>query len=398
MPGPLDGVKVVDLSQVVAGPFAAMLMADQGAEVVKVEPTAGLGDLTRLPSFDKGGLGAFYLNNNRGKRCLSLDLSQQAAQQIVLDLCRDSDVFIENFRPGATARLGLGYDAVKEVNPDIVYLSINGFGSTGPYSKRPVLDPVIQGLCGIIDRQVNPQIPFPDMVRNLYCDKSTAMQAAQAVTAALYAREKGAGGQFIEIPMIDAGMYMFWPDGMMDMTMMDDDANGGIRLATVYNLTECSDGKIVYFAASDAQRNGVSIALGHPEWAEDERFNSMTALAANPENFVLLGEMLTEAFAQLTCDEALASLIEADVPCGPVLTAEEAVVNEQIEHNGTLVQWQHPTAGTVRQPKPAARFSKTPAEVAASASLRGEDNDAILRELGRSDDDIAALRDSGAIG
>ncbi|MEM9040838.1 MAG: CaiB/BaiF CoA-transferase family protein, partial [Actinomycetota bacterium] len=276
--------------------------------------------------------------------------------------------------------------------------SINGFGSTGPYSSRPVLDPVIQGLCGIIDRQVNPQIPFPDMVRNLFCDKSTALQAAQAVTAALFAREKGAGGQFIEIPMIDAGMYMFWPDGMMDMTMLDDDASGGIRLATVYNLTECSDGKIVYFAASDAQRNGVSVALGHPEWAEDERFNSMLALAQNPENFVLLGEMLTEAFAELTCEDALARLVEADVPCGPVLTAEESMVDPQIVHNETLIEWEHPVAGTIRQPRPAARFSKTPAAAGATASLRGGDNDSILADLGRSADDITALRESGAIG
>ena len=398
MPGPLDGVKVVDLSQVVAGPFAAMLLADQGADVIKVEPTTGLGDLTRLPSFEKGGLGAFYLNNNRGKRCLSVDLTQDVAKQIVLDLCRDADVFIENFRPGATARLGLGYDEVTAVNPDVIYLSINGCGATGPYSSRPVLDPVIQGLCGIIDRQVNPQIPFPDMVRNLFCDKSTALQAAQAVTAALFAREKGAGGQFIEIPMIDAGMYMFWPDGMMDMTMLDDDASGGIRLATVYNLTECSDGKIVYFAASDAQRNGVSVALGHPEWAEDERFNSMLALAQNPENFVLLGEMLAEAFAALTCENALARLVEADVPCGPVLTAEESMVAPQIVHNETLIEWEHPAAGTIRQPRPAARFSKTPAAAGATASLRGGDNDSILADLGRSADDITALRESGAIG
>ncbi|MEM7288096.1 MAG: CoA transferase, partial [Actinomycetota bacterium] len=194
MPGPMDGVKVVDMTQVVSGPLATMLLADQGADVIKVEPTAGLGDLTRLPAFDKGGIGAFYINNNRGKRSLSVDLTGDEGTRIVLDLCRQADVFIQNFRPGAIERLGLGYEEVKAVNPDIVYVSISGFGPTGPYSDRPVLDPVIQALCAVVDRQVNPEIPFPDLIRNLFADKSTALTVSQAVAAALFARERGAGG------------------------------------------------------------------------------------------------------------------------------------------------------------------------------------------------------------
>ena len=272
MSGPLEGYKIVDLTQVVSGPFATMLLADQGAEVIKVEPTTGLGDLTRLPSFDKGGIGAFYLNNNRKKKSLSIDLSNDDGKKIVLDLCAEADVFIQNFRPGAIERLGLSYEEIQKVNPDIVYVSISGFGPDGPYSDRPVLDPVIQGVCGVISRQLNPQIPFPDLIRNLYADKSTALTVAQATTAALLAKEKGNGGQLVEIPMVDACMYFFWPDAMMDLTLTDEDANGGILLSTVYNLTECSDGKVVYFAASDAQRAGVCEAVGHPEWAEDERF------------------------------------------------------------------------------------------------------------------------------
>ena len=136
MPGPMDGVKVVDMTQVVSGPLATMLLADQGADVIKVEPTAGLGDLTRLPSFDKGGIGAFYINNNRGKRALSVDLTGDAGTELILELCRDADVFVQNFRPGAIERLGLGYDAVKAVNPDIVYVSISGLRP-----HRPVLGP-----------------------------------------------------------------------------------------------------------------------------------------------------------------------------------------------------------------------------------------------------------------
>jgi crotonobetainyl-CoA:carnitine CoA-transferase CaiB-like acyl-CoA transferase len=193
-------------------------------------------------------------------------------------------------------------------------------------------------------------------------------------------------------------MYFFWPDAMMDLTMVDEDANGGILLSTVYNLTECSDGKIVYFAASDGQRAGVCAAVGHPEWAEDERFSSMAALAANPENFVILGEMLAGAFQLMTCDEAIEALIAADVPSGPVLTGEEAIRDPQILHNGTLVEWNHPDAGVVRQPKPAARFSETPVEPSYTAAHRGQHNEETLMNLGYSKQEINDFKEKGVVG
>jgi len=396
MPGPMDGYKIVDFSQVVSGPFATMLLADQGADVTKVEPLYGPGDVTRLLAYAKGGMSAFYLNNNRGKRSLGMNLSSDEGRQIALDLCRDADVVVQNFRPGAMTRLGLDYDAIKAINPNVVYCTISGFGPTGPYSDRPVLDPVIQGLTGVISRQLNPQVPFPDLVRNLYADKSSAMTAAQAITAALLVRERTGEGQHVEVPMLDATMYFFWPDGMMDQTVIDEDASPGFLLSSVYSLTDCADGKIVYFVTSDPMRQALYDALGHPEWKEDERFATMMAIA-NPENFQTLGVLLAEAFAALTVEQALEALIANDVPAGPILTAEEAIDDPQLQHNETLQVWQHPQAGSVRQPRPAARFEKTPASIAATASLRGADNDAILSELGRSADDIAALRESGII-
>jgi len=392
----MDGYKIVDFSQVVSGPFASMLLADQGAEVVKVEPLYGPGDVTRLQAYAKGGLSAFYVNNNRGKRSLALNLGTEEGKQIALDLCRNADVVLQNFRPGAMERLGLDYDAVKAINPNVIYCTISGFGPDGPYSDRPVLDPVIQGLTGIISRQLNPEIPFPDLVRNLIADKSSAMTAAQAITAALLVRERSGEGQYVEVPMLDACMYFFWPDGMMDKTMVDDDASPGFLLSSVYSLTDCSDGKIVYFVTSDPMRQALYDALGHPEWKEDERFATMMAIA-NPDNFAALGVLLAEAFAALTIEEALAALIANDVPCGPILSADEVLTDPQVVHNETLQTWQHPVAGTVRQPRPAARFEKTPAAIATSASLRGEDNEAILGELGRSANDIASLRDAGII-
>ena len=398
MAGPLDGVKVVDFSQVVSGPFCAMLLADQGADVIKVEPLAGPGDLIRgIVSYSKGGFPALYINNNRGKRCLGVDLTSDEGRQIALDLCKDADIVLQNFRPGAMTRLGLHYDAVVSVNPDVIYCSISGFGETGPYADRPSLDPVIQGLTGIISRQINPDIPFPDLVRNLIADKSTSLTAAQAISAALFARERGAGGQHIQIPMLDAAMYFFWNDGMMDQTVIDDDASDGFRVATAYRLTDCSDGKIVYFVANDAQRMSLFDALGRPEWGADARFVSMASLSEG-DNYAAMGALVANRFLELTVGEALEALIEQQVPSGPILSAEEAIVDPQAVHNGTIQTFQHPAAGTIQAAKPAAHFSKTEVEMAKWFTARGENNAEILKSIGRTDEEIAALESQGFIG
>jgi crotonobetainyl-CoA:carnitine CoA-transferase CaiB-like acyl-CoA transferase len=389
--GPLAGYRVLDLSQVVSGPFATMLLADQGADVIKVEPSHTLGDVTRLLSYAKGGLPAFYINNNRGKRAIAVDLQTDAGREIVLELAAESDVVVQNFRPGAIDRLGLGYADVCAVNPDVIYCSISGFGPDGPYSHRPVLDPVIQGLAGVISRQLNPEIPFPDLIRNLYADKSTALTVAQAITAGLLVRERTGAGQHIEVPMIDACLYFFWPDGMMDKTLIDDDVSPGFLLSSVYSLSDASDGKFVYFVASDPQRHALYDALDRPEWKDDPRFCNMLAIS-DRSNFEALGALLAKRFAEMTVAEVLERLWAKDVPSGPILDADQMLVDEQIRHNGTLVQWQHPLAGTVQQPRPAARFSLTPAAAATSASIKGGDTDQILSELGRSGEQIAALR------
>ena len=395
MAGPLDGIRVLDLTQIVSGPLATMMLVDQGAEVIKVEPVNG-GDMTRLPSFAKGGMSAFYANNNRGKRSLSIDLTKDEGLKIILDLVLDSDVFIQNFRPGAAERLGLGYEDLKKIKPNLIYCSISGFGPDGPYSERPVLDPVIQGLTGIVSRQLNPQVPFPDLVRNLLADKSTALTAAQAVTAALYARERTGKGQHVEVPMLDACLYFFWVDGMMDMTMLDEDATPGIRLSQIYSITNTSDGQLVYFAANDKQRFGLLRALGRPELCEDERFNSLLAISV-PENFAALGEIVAKEFEKFKNKEIIPLLIENEVPCGPILSAEETVEDAQVLHNEVLKVWDHPSGGKIRQPKPAARFSGTPTEFVAMAALLGEHNDEILGELNRDKSAIEKLRNEGVI-
>ena len=399
MPGPFDGIRVLDLSQVVSGPLATMLLADQGAEVTKIEPIPGTGtlDSTRLPVFMKGGISALYVNNNRGKRAITLDVRQDEGRAIALELAAEADVFVQNFRPGAIERLGLGYDDVRAVNPKVVYVSISGYGPSGPYAQRPVYDPIIQGLSGMVSRQTNPEIPIPDLVRNLVADKTTALTAAQAISAALFHRERTGEGQHVEIPMIDSFLYFFWPDGMMDGTLLDEDASGGFILAEIYSLTPTADGRIIYFTASDAQRLNLFRALGHAEWGEDPRFATIAA-STTPENAEKLGAMINNAFLEMTSEEAMTRLLENDVPCGVILDPAQVPEDAQILHNGTLETWTHPEAGAIRQPRPAARFSASPAAIRPSASPLGADNDAVLSELGRSSAEIARLRERGVLG
>ena len=390
MPGPLAGYRVLDLSQVVSGPFATMLMADQGADVIKVEPSNTLGDVTRLQAYAKGGLPAFYINNNRGKRTIAVDLQTDAGRDLVLELAANADVVVQNFRPGAIERLGLGYDDVRTVNPQVIYCSISGFGPDGPYSDRPVLDPVIQGLSGVISRQLNPEIPFPISSATCSRQEHRAHRRPGHPRRCSSGNDQAGAGQHIEVPMIDACLYFFWPDGMMDKTLIDDDVSPGFLLSTIYSLSEASDGKFVYFVASDPQRHALYEALDRPEWKDDPRFCDMKA-TTDPANFQALGTLLAQRFAELTVAEVLERLWAKEVPSGPILDADQMVDDPQIRHNETLVQWQHPLAGTVQQPRPAARFSLTPAEVATSASVKGGDTDQILSELGRSAEQIADL-------
>ena len=395
MPGPLHGYRIIDLSQIVSGPMATMLLSDQGADVVKVEPVDGQ-DVLRRPTFSRGGLSAFFLNNNRGKRSLAVDLNRPEGRQVILDLAATADVFVQNFRPGVCDRMGIGYEDLRAVNPDLVYVSISGFGPTGPYADRPILDPVIQGLTGMVAYQVNPEIPFPDLVRNIVSDKSTALTVAQAVTAALLARERGAGGQHVEVPMIDATLFFFWSDAMVDLTMVGDGVTPGLTLAEVYRLTECLDGKLVYFAASTAHIHGVSTAVGHPEWCEDPRW-CLEGFTEDPQNLLDYGKMTADAFASMSVADALAGLADGDVPSGPILEKAEVLDDPQVRHNESIVTWEHPEAGTIRQARPGARFSGTPAEMRLHASAKGFDTDEILAGIGRNAEEIRALRADGTV-
>jgi crotonobetainyl-CoA:carnitine CoA-transferase CaiB-like acyl-CoA transferase len=396
MSGPLDGVRVLDLSQIVSGPFAAMMLSDLGADVIKVEPTDAR-DPIRQGFFMRGGLPALYLNNNRGKRVIGANMRSRAGCDIVLELAERADVVIQNMRPGVADRLGVGYGECKKRNSSIVYCSISGYGTGGPWAQRPVLDPVIQGVVGIVARQKSEAIPIPDLVRMVVADKWAAQMATQAVLAALYRKERTGEGQHVELSMLDTALYLSWPDLMMDYTLIGEDVSGGLRVVDIYQLTDCADAKLIYFCSSNAQLMGVLRALNRPELCEDPRFSSSEAVV-QPENFEALGRIIVDEFAKVRRDDVLERLIENDVPCGPILEPTEVPDNEQIRANEALVEWEHPEAGVIRQPRSPLHFSATPTDFKTGCAQIGQHTDEVLRELGRTPDDIAELRKSGAIG
>jgi crotonobetainyl-CoA:carnitine CoA-transferase CaiB-like acyl-CoA transferase len=395
MPGPLDGIRIIDLSAIVSGPLAAMMLADQGAEVIKVEPP-GYGDLMRLGTFRRGGLGTLFANANRGKRGIILDLQKARGREILLSLVEGADVFIQNYRPGAVERLGIAEPDLRKLNPDLIYVSISGFGDSGPYRDRRVYDPIIQGLSGHTAIQVNPEVPIPDLVRNLISDKSSAYTAAQAITAALFARERGSGGQHIRIAMLDASLAFFWCDGMMAHTLVGEDVEApGPTLYQVYRLHETADGHIVYFIASESEWHGMFRALDRGDLIGDPRFSDHLTRIANLEE---LGRILHVELRKWKTKDLLERLIEEDVPCGPVLSLEEVLEDPQIEHNRIVFEREHPTAGVIRQAGPAAHFDKTPAEPGRMPPLHGEHTDEVLAELGIDEAERAALRADGILG
>jgi len=389
--GPLEGVKVVDLSVMISGPLAGMMLADQGADVVKVE-SPGLGDIMRFLGSAKGGITGIFANNNRGKRSIVVDLKSEGGQEVMRRLIADADVLIQNFRPGAMERLGLGYDDCAAINPALVYVSISGYGPDGPNSHRRVYDNVIQAASGLASVQSDPATGTPSLFRTLLCDKVTSYTAAQAITAALYARATGkASGQHIVLAMLDAAVAFMWPDSAMDAALLDDDVHRTPTIGQNYAVTPLADGFVSAGAVTDAEFKGLCAACGHPEMGDDPRFATAISRTQHASEMVPL---MRQYAAETTTEDFLRRAEEYDVPASKITSLAEIAFDPQVVHNQVFVERDHPVAGRMREPRPAARFSATPQTVGAPAPLFGEHTDAIVRELGLDPDE---LRSAGAI-
>ena len=393
MPGPLDGFRIIDLTQMISGPMATMILADQGADVIKVEPPAA-GDLTRLMGGRKRGMAPTFIIANRNKRSIAIDLKDPRGLDLLKRLVADADLFVQNFRPGAAERLGIGEAALRALNPSLVYVSISGFGDTGPYIHKRVYDPVIQALSGLASIQADTATGRPRMIRVIVPDKVTALTAAQAMTAALLARTRTGKGQHVRLAMLDAVVAFIWPESMAAYTFLD--SHAATRPANTRDLIfATTDGYITAAVNSDDEWRGLAQALGHPEWLEDPRFKNPADRIRNAD--VRL-EMTAEILATRTSAEWLAALDAAQVPCAPINTREDLLHDPQVAANKLIVEANHPQAGRFRQPRPAARFGGTPAELRSFAPALGEHTDAILTDLGLTPDDLSTLRASKVIG
>jgi crotonobetainyl-CoA:carnitine CoA-transferase CaiB-like acyl-CoA transferase len=396
MAGPLQGVKVVDVSAVISGPMCALVLADQGAEVIKVEPL-GMGDITRMGGFRHGGISAMFAAANRGKQSVALNLSDERGKQILRELIADADVFVQNFRPGAVERMGIGPDELLAINPDLIYVSISGFGPDGPYSDWRVYDPIIQAVSGVVSVQQSRDIPIPDLIRTLVCDKATALTAAQAVTAALFARAMGnARGQHVVVPMLDTTLYYLWPDTYMGHALTGPDIVPGPLLYNIYRLQPTGDGHLVYFAGSDVESYGLFRALGRPELIDDPRFATMASRQL-PANFAALGEILEAEFLARSTAELMERLHAEQVPAAQVNSLDDVFTDPQVVHNNSIHSFEHDVVGTVRLAKPPVRWGTTVPETSWRIDQLGESTDDVLEALGYDADQRAALRDQGVI-
>ncbi|MCH6562883.1 MAG: CoA transferase [Myxococcales bacterium] len=394
MAGPLEGIRVIDLTSMVSGPMATCVLGDQGAEVVKVE-IPGTGDLIRHIGCARGGLSAIFTTLNRNKRSIVLNLRQPHGRELLHKLLAGADVLVQNFRPGVMHALGFGEAELRPRYPDLVYVSISGFGETGPYARRRVYDIIIQAISGMAASQADPKTGVPELVRNIVCDKVTAVTAAQAITAALFARERGAGGQHVRLSMLDTAIAFLWPDTMQSYTFLGEGVTPPAPLAGLLSVRQTKDGHMTIFAISDAEFGGLCRALDCPELSDDPRFADVTLRTRNAD---LLAELLDRATGAHTTAELCARLEVEDVPHAAVTSLESLHRHPQVIENRLLVESEHPHAGRTRTPRPVASFEATPATLRRPAPALGEHTDELLAELGLPEGEIHELRAEGVLG
>ena len=396
MAGALDGIRVLDLSRVLAGPYCTMQLGDMGAEVIKIEQP-GTGDDTRRwgPPW-AGGESAYYLCANRNKKSVTLNLKDERARGILRELARQSDIVVENFKVGALDRMGIGYEALSAVNPQLIWCSITGYGQDGPYADHAGYDFVAQGESGLMS--ITGEVDGEPMKEGVaVVDITTALFAANAILAALHARERTGRGQRIDAALLPSAVAWLANVGSSYLVSGEMPKRYGNAHATIvpYQTFKARDQWIIVGVGNDRQFQALCNMLGIPEIATEARFATNPQRVAHRDELIAL---LAEIFITDDGSRWLEGMSAAGIPCGPINTIDQVMTHPQIEHRGMIVDVPHPTAGSVKVVGPPFIMSDTPAQVRSHPPLLGEQTDEILRgRIGLSQDEIARLRDEGAI-
>jgi crotonobetainyl-CoA:carnitine CoA-transferase CaiB-like acyl-CoA transferase len=392
--GPLDGVKVLEISIALTGPYAAALLADQGADVIKVE-RPGIGDIGRYVGVRVQGMSALFVVCNRGKRSIAVDLQSAEGRDIVGRLAAEADVVIQNFRPGVMERLGLGYEDVEATNPGVIYVSLSGFGSIGPNRDRSAYDTVIQAYAGLAANQADPDDSIPTFLRQTAADKVTALYATQAITAALFARAQGRGGQHVELSMADAVVSFLWADAAGNEVLMDSDHSLNSSFVAGFRPMRFLDGWGIVTPTSDHDFAGMCRALDVAGF-DDPRIATVAERLKNRDVLAPIMDMCYALAANLTMEQATERFERERVPFAMILTPDELTRDPHAVAVGLFVERDHPVVGRTRIPRHPAQFCGTPAALAGNAPTLGEHTDEILVELGLGDQ-IEPLRIGGVI-
>lgn len=392
---PLAGIRVLDIGTMLAGPWAAAMLADQGAEVFKIE-APGIGDVMRYVGPTRNGVSALFHSVNRGKRSLALDLKSAEGREVIHRLAAHTDVLIHNFRPGVAERLGVDYATLAAINPALVYVSVSGFGHSGPMADRPAYDNVIQAFTGVALSQAHAETGEPTQYYQIFADKITAMYAAQAISVALLARERGAGGQELRLAMVDAVASFMWPDVGGMALFREEGASPGLAVAKHVPLIKCRNGHAQAAPLNDAQFHGWCAAFGVDSSDPDVR--TVADRNRHGDKLQALAAAIYANARGMDVDEVVARLEAADVPCAKAHSLDELPAHPQMQANGLFVESEHPVAGRLLEPRSPVRFGGTPTGCGFPSAALGQHSDEILRELGFDANTVAGWREKGVIG
>ena len=386
MKGPLSGIRILDLTTMVSGPISTMLLADQGAEVIKIEAPGG--DYMRRVGVKHRGMSSSFLTCNRGKRSVCLDIKRPEGSEIIQKLIATSDVLVQNFRPGAIQRMGLSREVVFDIRPDIIYASISGFGDTGPYSHQRVYDPVIQALSGLADVQRDQLSGLPRMVRTIICDKTSALTAAQSITAALFRRERTGRGGHVAVAMLDVMIGFLWPEAMGSLSFIGKEEDPARSQKSPDLVFKSLDGYLTAAAVSDPEWQGMCRALKRTDLIEDPRFKRAAERAQNSAD---RRQITSDEISKWPSADLLARFDAEGVGAAPILTRTEIEANPQVVENRIFQPIEDSVLGSVRMPRPATVFDDETTSIHTLAPFKGANNRAVLSEIGYSPGEIDKL-------